>query len=172
MFVQRQSDLWRDVNEAFTKQKPDRFAGVTEDLFQLFRHTVRGVLLTLIHNKLLHLLHTLHTLPTADTHNNDTLNEQASPVNNVNVPSSQHWSYLPLCEVEHSDEAVYFVRVVIVTVFWHLSLLEQSESMSEYIDRTICGTSLTHGEIYLDDTPNVILLNDDVSHLRYIDMSL
>lgn len=80
MFVQWQGNLWRHVDEALTQQQPHRLAGVIEDLLKLFRHTVRGVLLALIHNKLLHLLHTLHTLPTADTHNNEILNELAAHV--------------------------------------------------------------------------------------------
>lgn len=42
------------------------------------------------------------------------------------------WCYLSLCEVEHSDEAEHFIWVIIVTVFWHLGLLEHSEGMSEY----------------------------------------
>lgn len=66
LFVQRQGDLWRDIDEALTQQQPHRLACVTEDLLQLFRHAVGGVLLTLTHDQLLHLLHALHTLP--DTH--------------------------------------------------------------------------------------------------------
>lgn len=146
MFVQWQGNLWRHVDEALTQQQPHRLAGVIEDLLQLFRHTVRGVLLTLIHNKLLHLLHTLHTLPTTDTHtqNDDILNELAARVLILSQPpvsrliskgDGRQWCYLPLCEIEHSDEAKHFIGVVVITVFWHLSLLKHSEGMSEYMLR-------------------------------------
>lgn len=48
MFVQWQRDLWWHIDEAFTQKQPHRFAGVIEDLFQLLRHTMSGVLLTLV----------------------------------------------------------------------------------------------------------------------------
>lgn len=64
-------------------------------------------------------------------------------VNSVRAPGSRliskgdgrQWCYLPLCKVEHSDEAKHFIRVVVITVFWHLSLLKHSEGMSEYMLR-------------------------------------
>lgn len=142
--MQWQGDLWGHVDEALTQQQPHRLAGVIEDLLQLFCHTVCRVLLTLIHNQLLHLLHTLHTLPTAsDTHtlHTHTLNISITCVHSfiIRASSSQlvyivgvcYWCYLSLSKVEHSDEAKHFIRVIIITVFWHLSLLKQRQGTHE-----------------------------------------
>ncbi len=134
LFVQRQGNLWRHVDEALTQQEPHRLAGVTEDLLQLFGHAVCRVLLTLIHDQLLHLLHTLHTLPEASGKSitcsfivtTDLIRELIRMVVECK-------SYLSLCKVEHSDEAKHFIRVIIITVFWHFSLLERSDGTSEYI---------------------------------------
>lgn len=48
MFVQWQRNLRWHIDEAFTQKQPHGFAGVIEDLLQLLRHTVSGVLLALI----------------------------------------------------------------------------------------------------------------------------
>ena len=61
--MQRQGDLWGDVDEALAHQEPHGLAGVAEDLLQLLGQTGGGVLLTLIHEQVLHLLNALHTLP-------------------------------------------------------------------------------------------------------------
>ena len=41
--------------------------------------------------------------------------------------------YLSLREVEQTDEAVHLIGVVVITVFWHLSLLEPRQQTSEYM---------------------------------------
>lgn len=41
--------------------------------------------------------------------------------------------YLSLREVEQTDEAIHLIGVVVITVFWHLSLLEQREQTIEYM---------------------------------------
>lgn len=60
--MQREGDLWRHVDEALAQQQPHGLAGVTEDVLELLRHTVAGVLLALLHDQLLHLLDALHAL--------------------------------------------------------------------------------------------------------------
>lgn len=62
LFMQREGDLWRDVDEALTEQKAHRLGRVIQDLLELFCYTVRSVLLTLVHNQLLDLLHALNAL--------------------------------------------------------------------------------------------------------------
>lgn len=120
VLVQRQSDLRRHVNEALAQQQPHGLAGVTQDLLQLLHHAVRGALLAAIQEQLLHLLHALHVLSTSQL-----LRFPFSVVKNnfLLFLLTSITSYLPLREVEHCDEAKHLVWVIIITVFWHLSLL-------------------------------------------------
>lgn len=95
-------------------------------------------------------------------------------VSNADGP---RWFYLPLCKVQHGDESKHFIGIFIITVFRHLSLLEQSKGMGyEWLQRDGHLHSLRPAEngwaTHFDDTTNVTLLNDDVSHLWCIDMRL
>lgn len=80
-------------------------------------------------------------------------------------------SYLPLCEVEHCDEAEHLVRVIVITVFWHLSLLKRHNRDGGW---TPCflTTHLTARGAHLDDAAHVILLDDDFCHLWRVDVGL
>lgn len=63
--MQWEGDLRGHVDEALAHKQPNRLAAVIEDLLELLRHTLGGVLLALIHDQLLQLFHTLHILSTA-----------------------------------------------------------------------------------------------------------
>lgn len=73
-------------------------------------------------------------------------------------------SYLPLREVEHCDEAKHLVRVIVITVFWHLSLLNEHQRNAS-VDTLFFTTQLNARRAHLDDAADVILLDDDFRHL-------
>lgn len=73
-------------------------------------------------------------------------------------------SYLPLREVEHCDETKHLVRVIVITVFRHLSLLK-GHQRDAWVGTVFSATQLNAQGAHLDDAADVILLDDDFRHL-------
>ena len=136
LFVQRQGDLRRHVDEALAQEQSHRLAGVAEDLLQLLRDAGGAVLLTVVHDQILHLLHALDALHTHTHTDTDTrVSGVKSSMNEwrlLSAYSITRLSYLSLGEVQHTDEAKHFVWVVIsVAVLGHLCLLNRMNRQYE-----------------------------------------